>query len=65
MGNSAYHRLMKENADLKSLIRIQALAMLAFADGIDKQLYDALQAGGRLSYEILVTTPAEKTEATV
>jgi hypothetical protein len=56
---------MKENADLKSLIRIQALAMLAFADGIDKQLYDALQAGGRLSYEILVTTPAEKTEATV
>lgn len=52
-GNGGYiKKLRHDHSQLKELIRIQALGMLAMVDGIDSELLDAIEKGYKISYQI-------------
>lgn len=52
MRNHYITKLREENHRMKELIRIQALGMLAFIDGIEEDLLKAIQEGAIISYQI-------------
>ena len=48
-------KLMSEASDAKSVMRIHALSLLAFADGIEDEIAEALQnPGAHLTYTLQV-----------
>lgn len=52
-----WQRLMREAKDKESVMRVHALSLLCFADGIQDDIAEALQKGGRLTYTIQVSEP--------
>jgi hypothetical protein len=43
--------------DMKSLMRMTGLGLIAFADGIEDELREAIEKGCRITYEIKGTLP--------
>jgi hypothetical protein len=50
-------QLRKEMTDMKSLMRMTGLGLIAFADGIEDELREAIEKGCRITYEIKGTLP--------
>lgn len=50
--------LKRKASDAKSMMRLHALSLLCFADGIEDDVVEALQKGGRLTYTIQVSQQA-------
>lgn len=53
-------QLRSELADMKSLMRMTGLGLIAFADGIEDELREAIERGCRITYEIKGTLPPEE-----
>ena len=49
------HELKRKASDAKSMMRLHALSMLCFADGIENEVVEAIQKGGHLTYTIQVS----------
>jgi hypothetical protein len=52
-------QIRKEMTDMKSVMRMTGLLLVAFADGIEDELRDAIEKGCKITYEIRGTLPPE------